>query len=625
MAKLDRDIRYTDRDFNSIKNQLIQYSKTYFPNAYNDFTETSTGMLFMEMAAYVGDVLSFYLDNQIQETYIQKARQTTNLYALAYGLGYVPKVTTVAKVDIDYFQQVPAITVDGVSVPDYNYALLVPEHTQIASKSNPNIKFLTEDAIDFSSSSSLDLTTVSVYQISGNNPSYYLLKKSRKATSATINTTTFTFTNAKKFDTVSVNDANIVGILDVVDSNGNNWYEVPNLAQESVYNSIRNTNTNDPNFVSDPEVPYLLELKAVQRRFVSRFMSSGSLQLQFGAGSTNSTTEEIIPNPDNVGLGLPFDRTKLTTAFSPTNFVFTDTYGIAPYNTTLTVRYLTGGGAASNVVAGELTGVNDAGVTFVNQPIVTTPAVTSALANQIFSSLATNNPLAADGGGDGDTVEELRLNALGNFQNQLRTVTTQDYLIRALSLPANLGVIAKAHAQPQKIGDYSSGELPSVLDLYVLSYDANRNLRTASITLKRNLMTYLSEYRMINDSINIKDAYIINIGVSFEIVVNPNFNNSGTLTGCITTLQEYFEVDKWQINEPIILKDIFVLLSKVEGVQIVKNIQISNLTGESLGYSDFAYDVIAANQNDVIYPSLDPMVFEVKYPNQDILGRVVPI
>ena len=625
MAKLDRDIRYTDRDFNSIKNQLIQYSKTYFPNTYNDFTETSTGMLFMEMAAYVGDVLSFYLDNQIQETYIQKAGQTTNLYALAYGLGYVPKVTTVAKVDIDYFQQVPAITVDGVSVPDYNYALLVPENTQIASKSNPNIKFLTEDAIDFSSSSSLDLTTVSVYQISGNNPSYYLLKKSRKATSATINTTTFTFTNAKKFDTVSVNDANIVGILDVVDSNGNNWYEVPNLAQESVYNSIRNTNTNDPNFVSDPEVPYLLELKAVQRRFVSRFMSSGSLQLQFGAGSTNSTTEEIIPNPDNVGLGLPFDRTKLTTAFSPTNFVFTDTYGIAPYNTTLTVRYLTGGGAASNVVAGELTGVNDAGVTFVNQPIVTTPAVTSALANQIFSSLATNNPLAADGGGDGDTVEELRLNALGNFQNQLRTVTTQDYLIRALSLPANLGVIAKAHAQPQKIGDYSSGELPSVLDLYVLSYDANRNLRTASVTLKRNLMTYLSEYRMINDSINIKDAYIINIGVSFEIVVNPNFNNSGTLTGCITTLQEYFEVDKWQINEPIILKDIFVLLSKVEGVQIVKNIQISNLTGESLGYSDFAYDVIAANQNDVIYPSLDPMVFEVKYPNQDILGRVVPI
>lgn len=625
MAKLERDIRYTDRDFNTIRNQLIQYSKTYFPDTYNDFTETSTGMLFMEMAAYVGDVLSFYLDNQIQETFIQKARQTSNLYALAYSLGYVPKVTTVAKVIVDYYQQVPSIVSASVYVPDYNYSLLVPENTQISSVSNSSIKFLTEDAVDFSASSSLDPTTVSVYQIASGNPTYYLLKKSRRATSATINTTTFTFTNAIKFDSVNINDANIIGILDVFDSNGNPWYEVPNLAQESVYNSIRNTDTNDPNFVSDPEVPYLLELKQVQRRFVSRFMTSGSLQLQFGAGSTQSTTEEIIPNPDNVGLGLPFDRTKLTTAFSPTNFVFTDTYGIAPYNTTLTVRYLTGGGASANVIAGELTGIDDTNVTFVNQPIVTTPVVTDTLANAIFASLATNNTLAADGGGDGDTVEELRQNSLGNFQNQLRTVTTQDYLVRALSMPANLGVIAKAHAQPQKIGNYSSGELPSVLDLYVLSYDINRNLRTASNTLKRNLMTYLSEYRMINDSIDIKDAYIINIGVDFEIVVNPNFNNSETITNCITSLQEYFQIDKWQVNEPIILKDIFVLLSQVTGVQIVNNILIKNLTGASLGYSDFSYDVVAANQNDVIYPSIDPMVFEVKYPNQDILGRVVPI
>ena len=520
MAQLDRDIRYTDRDFNTIKAQLEQYSKTYFPDTFNDFTETSTGMLFMEMAAYVGDVLSFYLDNQIQETFIQKARQTTNLYALAYSLGYVPKVTTVAKVDVDYYQQVPAVLSASVYVPDYNYALLVPENTQITSKSNSSIKFLTEDVVDFSASSSLDPTIVSVYQIAAGNPTYYLLKKTRKATSATINTKSFTFTNAKKFDTVNINDANIIGVLDVFDSNGNQWYEVPNLAQESVYNSIRNTNTNDPNFITDPEVPYLLELKAVQRRFATRFVTSGSLQLQFGAGSTNSTTEEIIPNPDNVGLGLPFDKTKLTTAFSPTNFVFTDTYGIAPYNTTLTVRYLTGGGAAANVAAGELTGVDDTNVTFVNQPIVATPAVTDTLANQIFASLATNNELAADGGGDGDTVEELRQNALGNFQNQLRTVTTQDYLVRALSMPANLGVIAKAHAEPQKIGDYQSGELPSVLDLYVLSYDINRRLRTASNTLKRNLQTYLSEYRMINDSINIKDAYIINIGIDFEIVVN---------------------------------------------------------------------------------------------------------
>ena len=632
MADLKRDIRYTDRDFNTIRNQLIQYSKTYFPDTYNDFTETSTGMLFIEMASYVGDVLSFYLDNQIQETFIQKARQNQNLYALAYSLGYVPKVTTVASCPIDFYQQVPAILSASVYIPDYNYALLVPENTQITSVNDNTIKFLTKDAVDFSASSSLDPTTVSVYQIVNNNPTYYLLKKTRKGTSSKISTKSFTFTNAIKFDSVNINAPNIVGILDAFDSNGNQWYEVPNLAQENVFNSIRNTNTNDPNYILDEEVPYLLELKTVQRRFAARFIDSGSLQLQFGAGSTRSTTEEIIPNPDNVGLGLPFEQTKLTTAFSPTNFVFTNTYGIAPYNTTLTVRYLTGGGVSANVEAGALTGIDDTNVSFINQPIITSPAVTTVLANQIFASLATNNPVAADGGQDGDSIEELRQNALGNFQNQLRTVTAQDYLVRALSMPSNLGVIAKAHVQPQKIGDYQSGELPSVLDLYVLSYNINKNLRNASIALKRNLSTYLSEYRMINDSINIKDAYIINIQVNFEIVVNPNFNNNEVLTAAIDSLIEYFDIDKWLINQPIIIKDIFVLLSKVSGVQIVKNIVINNLTGESLGYSNFSYGItsnaggICGPTNDeVIYPSIDPMIFEVKYPRQDIIGRVVVI
>tara|TARA_R110000744_G_scaffold31334_7_gene73773 strand:+ start:7181 stop:9043 length:1863 start_codon:yes stop_codon:yes gene_type:complete len=620
MARLERDIRYIDRDFNTIRNNLIQYSKTYFPNTYNDFTETSTGMLFMEMAAYVGDVMSFYLDNQIQETFIQKARQTTNLYALAYSLGYVPKVTTVASTMIDFFQQVPSKLENGEYIPDYDYSLIIPENTEVASNVDSTQTFIIEDVVDFSASSSLDPTIVSVYQISGTNPTYYLLKKSRKAISATINSLDLVFTSSKKFDTRTINDSNIISVLDVLDSNGNTWYEVPNLAQENVFNSIRNTNVNDPNWSIDPEVPYLLELKSVERRFATRFLNERNLQLQFGAGSTRSTTEQIIPNPDNVGLGLPFEKTKLTTAFSPVNFVFTNTYGIAPYNTTLTVRYLTGGGASANVEAGSLTVVDDTNVVFINPDLSNT-----ALANTIFNSISSNNPLAADGGMDGDTIEEIRQNSLGNFQNQLRTVTTQDYLVRALSMPSNLGVISKAHAQPQKIGDYQAGELPTVLDLYVLSYNINKNLRNASLLLKRNLQTYLSEYRMINDSINIKDAYIINIEVLFDVVVLPNFNNSEVITKCVQSLQGFFNIDKWQINEPIILKDINILLDKVEGVQTVKNVTINNLSGESLGYSKFSYDLVAAQVSGVIYPSIDPMVFEVKNPTQDIKGRVVPL
>ena len=293
MADLKRDIRYINRDFNTFRNTLIEYSKTYFPNTYNDFTDTSTGMLFMEMASYVGDVLSFYLDNQIQETFIQYARQTENLFNLSYLLGYAPKVTTAASVDIDFYQQLPAKLSGSVTIPDFDYCLLIPENTTVTANNGSNINFLIQDRIDFSSSSSLDPTEISVYQLLNNQPTYFLLKKTRKAISATINNINFSFTTPIKFDTKNINAFNIIGVLDAVDSNGNTWYEVPNLAQETIFDTIRNTNTNDPNFSTDTEVPYLLQLKQVQRRFATRFLNSGSLQLQFGAGNTGANDEEI--------------------------------------------------------------------------------------------------------------------------------------------------------------------------------------------------------------------------------------------------------------------------------------------------------------------------------------------
>lgn len=618
MAEIKRDIRYIDRDFNSFRNALIEYSKTYFPNTYNDFTETSTGMLFMEMASYVGDVLSFYLDNQIQETFIQYARQTENLYNLSYLLGYVPKTTTPSTVEIDVYQTIPAKTVGSAEVPDYDYALFIQENAVVNGVSG--VPFILEDSIDFSVSSSLDPTEVSVYELSGTTPTTFLLKKKRKAISSTINTTTFTFGTPVKFDKRTINSTNIIGILDITDSNGNTWYEVPNLAQETVFDTIRNTNPNDPNLSSDTEVPYLLRLKRVQRRFVTRFKNKTTLEIQFGAGTNNVNDEELIPNPDNVGLGLPFQKNKLTTAFSPTNFVFNDTYGIAPSNTTLTVRYLTGGGVSSNIPANTLTEIDTSFISFLNPNLSD-----SSLANTTFNSVAVNNPIAADGGSDGDNIEELRKNALGNFQNQLRTVTQADYLVRALSMPARLGTVAKAYAEPAKIGEYQPGELPTILDLYVISKNANNKLKTTSPALKRNLQTYLSEYRMINDSIKIKDAFIINIGINFDIIVYPNFNNNNTLARCIQSLNNYFNIDKWQINQPILLKELYIGLDKVKGVQTVKNVEIVNLTGEALGYSPYAYDIKGATINDVVYPSLDPMIFEVKFPSVDIKGRVVPL
>ena len=620
MAELKRDIKYINKDFNSLRNRLIEYTKTYFPNTFNDFSPSSTGMLFMEMAAYVGDVLSFYIDNQIQETYIQRARQTSNIFNLAYLLGYRPKVTTAASVNIEFFQQLPAKTVAGEKVPDYSYALNIPENTTVSVNNNSSIQFIIEDAVDFSTSSSLDPTEVSIYQLSGTEPEFFLLKKTRRAISSTINTTTFNFGEPEKFATRTINASNIIGILDIKDANNNEYFEVPNLAQESVFDSIKNTNPNDPNSYTDNTVPNLLKLKRVQRRFATRFLDRSNLQVEFGAGTTTDNDEEIIPNPNNVGLGLPFEQSKLTTAFSPTNFVFTDTYGIAPSNTSLTVRYLTGGGVSSNVSANSLSNLNTTGITYVNPRGITN----TALANTIFTSLAANNPLAADGGSDGDTVEEIRQNALGNFQNQLRTVTPQDYLVRALSMPPEFGTISKAYAIPTQIGELNPGETPTVLDLYVLSQELNGSFSSASSILKRNLRTYLSEYRMVGDSVRIKDAFIVNIGVEFDVVTRPNFNNNQVLTNCINSLITYFERDNFEINEPILLTSINTLLSSISGVQTIKNIKIFNKAG-STGYSNIDFDIEGATIDQVVYPSIDPMIFEVKFPSQDIKGRVVPL
>ena len=618
MAELKRDIKYINKDFNSLRNRLIEYTKTYFPNTFNDFSPSSTGMLFMEMAAYVGDVLSFYIDNQIQETYIQRARQTSNIFNLAYLLGYRPKVTTAASVNIEFFQQLPAKTVAGEKVPDYSYALNIPENTTVSVNNNSSIQFIIEDAVDFSTSSSLDPTEVSIYQLSGTEPEFFLLKKTRRAISSTINTTTFNFGEPEKFATRTINASNIIGILDIKDANNNEYFEVPNLAQESVFDSIKNTNPNDPNSYTDNTVPNLLKLKRVQRRFATRFLDRSNLQVEFGDGTTTDNDEEIIPNPNNVGLGLPFEQSKLTTAFSPTNFVFTDTYGIAPSNTSLTVRYLTGGGVSSNVSANSLSNLNTTGITYVNPSGITN----TALANTIFTSLAANNPLAADGGSDGDTVEEIRQNALGNFQNQLRTVTPQDYLVRALSMPPEFGTISKAYAIPTQIGELNPGETPTVLDLYVLSQELNGSFSSASSILKRNLRTYLSEYRMVGDSVRIKDAFIVNIGVEFDVVTRPNFNNNQVLTNCINSLITYFERDNFEINEPILLTSINTLLSSISGVQTIKNIKIFNKAG-STGYSNIDYDIEGATIDQVVYPSIDPMIFEVKFPDSDIKGKVV--
>ena len=617
-TKINRDIKYLNRDFSDIRAKLIEFSKTYYPNTYNDFSPTSPGMMFMEQAAYVGDVMAFYLDNQLQETFTTLARQNNNLYELAYMFGYKPKSTSVAQSTIDLFQQVPSKLVGGNYVPDFSYTLTVGENSTIASSLSPTTNFLLQDKCDFSYSSSLDPTEISIYSTAGTVPQYFLLKKSRNAISATVNTETFNFGTHEQFPTINITANNIIKILDITDSDGNKYSEVDYLGQEMVFDSIKNTNTNDPNNVGDVgEVPYLLQLKKVQRRFATRLTSENNLQIQFGAGNPNDTDELITPNPNNVGIGLPFEQDKLTTAFSPTNFLFTNTYGIAHSNTTLTVRYLTGGGVEANVSSGDLVNLDTVNTTFNSINLNPTTA------NYILGTLTSNNPDAADGGKAGDTIQEIRQNTLMQIAAQQRTVTLDDYMVRALSIPSDFGTVSKVYIEKPTLDNQTS--TIETLCMYILSRNSSNQFSTATNALKTNLRTYLSQFKMIGDSIELKDAYIINIGIDFEIIVLPNFINSQVILACIESLQEYFNKDDWQINQPILIRDLFVRLDRIEGVQTVKNIKFSNKRGISQGYSQYAYDIEGVTQNQVIYPSLDPSIFEVKYPNQDIKGKVVPL
>jgi len=614
-----KNISYTSRDFNTLRQSLIDYSKTYYPSTYNDFSPSSPGTMFIEMAAYVGDILNFYLDNQFQENFIQYARQSSNLYTLAYMLGYKPKVVSPATVELTLYQQVPATTSGSVQVPDFSYAMKLGSGATIGTSTNSDITFIIEDEVDFAYSSSSSPTEVQVYQLTGTQPSRYLLTKKALAFSATVKTKTVAVNSTQDFFTTTITDSNILGIQSIVDSNNNVYYEVDYLAQDMVLQSIQNTNTNDPNFSIDSQnVPFLLKLIQADRRFVTRFLNRTTLQIQFGSGTNNNEDEIITPNPDNVGLGLPFEQDKLTTAFSPTNFIFTDSYGTAPTaGTSLTVKYLTGGGVGSNVNTGVLNTLNSGNLTFQNTNL------NSTLANTIFNTFAVDNLQAATGGGDGDTPEAIKQNSMAQFASQLRTVTKDDYIVRALSLPSRYGQIAKVLATPQLASQATSTEKITALDLYVLSYTRAKNLVTSPTALKNNLKTYLSQYRMINDTVNIKDGFVINIGVNFDIVLDSNNNSAAVIASCITYLQSYFQIDKWEFGQPINLKEITQGLDDVPGVQSVEKVEVVNLAGGN--YSQYGYDINAATVNNMVYPSLDPSIFEVKFPNLDFKGRVVNI
>ena len=604
----ERDIKYINRDFSNFRAQLIEFAKNYFPDTYNDFSATSPGMMFIEMASYVGDVLSFYQDTQLQETFLQHAKDPANLYNLAYMMGYRPKTTNVSEVEIEVSQLVNASAPNYL--PNWNQALIVQPNTRLRASTFGDPKFIINDKVDFTFSSSLDPTEVRIESIAAGFPAEYRLTKRVKAISGQLKESTHVIGASEKFLTITIQDEKIVGVLDITDSDGHTWYEVPFLGQDTIYEQQSNTAA-DKN-----QVPSILRLKKVPRRFTTRLTSQGNLQVQFGAGVNNSTSDDevFLPDPTNVGIGTNQGVSRLDYAYDPSNFLFSKSYGIAPSNTTLTIRYIVGGGVEANVPANT--------INIVEQVTVSAPDQTKA------NTLTFNNTTPAVGGRDGDTVEELRQNSLRAYSEQNRAVTLQDYAIRSLSLPPLYGSISKVYVTQDQAtnanvlgGAYDSN--PLALSLYVLAYNSDKQLITASPSLKQNLKTYLSQYMLLTDAVNIKDAFIVNVGLKYEIITLPNFVSRDVLLACSNALIDYFNISKWSINQPINISSIYTLLDRVKGVQSVEKIYFENKVGGN--YSEYAYDIKGATRGNIVYPSYDPCIFEIKYPEIDIQGRVTTL
>lgn len=622
--KLKRDIKYTNKDFGELRLALINYAKTYFPQVYSDFNESSPGMMFIEMASYIGDVLNFYSDVQLQESFLYTVNERINLYNLSQGLGYKPKTLIPAQVDLDLMQLVPSIGEGNNVRPDFNYALNIEEG--LIASTTTGIYFRTVHPVDFRYSSSYDPTEISVYSIDNNtgNIQYYLLKKKVRAIEGRVQTSEFEFTNPKPYDKIVLPQINVSEIIDITDSDNNKWYETQYLAQDIVPVSLRNIPFNDAELSQyNSSVPYLLSYKQTEKRFVTRLRKDELTEIQFGSGMSTEADEEILPNPYNVGIGLDYFNRLEDISIDPMNFLNSKTYGLTPSNTTLTVRYMLSNGLAGNVSSNTITTL----ISYVaNTPIeIVSPQIYQTITN----SLTVNNPSAAYGGLNKKPIDLIREEAMAHFAAQNRAVTKEDYILRCYTMPDRYGAIAKVYIeQDVQISSWNSYDKipnPYALNLYVLSYDSNKNFVNSNLALKENLRQYLRNYRMLTDAVQIKDPYIINIGINYDLVTRPSYNSYDVLLKCNQKLIELLDNDKMEIGAPLNIASLMVELDKIEGVQSVQNIEIENLYDTNMGYSGNLYSIKEATRNGVIYPSMDPCVFEVKYPKNDIKGRIIDL
>jgi hypothetical protein len=602
----ERSIKYLNKDFRSFKRDLIRFTQAHNSGVFGDFSEASPGMAILEMAAYVGDVLSFHQDMQYNEIRQESARQVENVVSFAKSLGYRPAGKRAARGVQSFFVEVPATTISNQVVPNDAYAPILRKGARVGGPNGTTFETLEDLEFYVSSSDSPRYVTGSRFDSTTGLPTHFAIKKDVATVAGETKTDTFTLTTFQQFLQLELTNADVIEVISVVDSDSNTWTEVGYLAQDTVFDYV--TNPND----DVDEVPSVLKLVSVPRRFVTdRDPTTGKTSLIFGSGDGVNFDDELLPNLADLALPLAGRRTFTTVALDPQNFLKTRSLGLSPFNTTLTVTYRVGGGAHTNVPAGTIRSVDEATLDF------TSTGLDASTKGAVVTSLDTINVDKTSDGGEAETITEIKANSAAFFAAQNRVVTREDYVARVMTLPARFGKPAKVHVK-------QDGLNPTAMDLHVLAYDTDGHLTQATSTLTQNIRTYLRPFRMLTDGVNILQTNIINLGLTFGIVVGRQLNRTEVLAKCLSVAKDYLDVSsRMQIGRPIVMSDLSAQLQAVYGVISVYRLEFRNILGaqaDGTSYSSTRFDVRAATSNGILYCPEDS-IFEVKYPNRDIVGE----
>lgn len=606
-----RQRNYLARDFDGFRAVLLDYARQYYPDRIQDFSESSVGGLFLDMAAYVGDNMSFYLDHLYGELNADTVVETSNIEKILRNSGVPVTGASSSTVFLDFYIEVPVLQ-DGTLRPIPSLIPTINAQSVIQSESGVEFTLL-EDVQFWSTDSSgnimLDKKVESVNgrRINGSVASK-ILKKKGLCTSGSQKTETFTLGDFTPFRRLTLSQPDINQIISVTDGLGNNYYEVENLTHDVVYVNVLNTTdpANSLSLVKD-------NLKVVPAPY--RFMKEVALSdrtstLIFGGGTADNLEDDIMPDPSEFSIPLPYSQSFSRIPVNPQKMLQTATLGIAAINTSLTVTYRHGGGLSHNVGANTIRGIVDLRMTFPENP-------TPGQQTQIRNSVEVSNPVPASGGEDAPTSDDL-LALIPTIKNsQERVVTKEDLLSRVYTMPSNFGRVFRASIN-------KNPNNPLASRLFIISRNENNQLITSPDSLKINLKRYLSSYRMISDAIDVFDASIINIELYFQIVVDPTLNKQLLLQSIIADLKRQFEITNFHIGQPIVISDVVATIFSKPGVIAVDNIKFNNMYGtvKNKQYSPIAFDVELNTKNQIIYPP-DGSIFEVKYPDINIVGKCV--